>query len=145
MKVYIDTSVYNRPFDDQRQPRIWLEALAFGVVLQLLETDDIQLVSSSVLEYENGQNPFSLRKRWVSRCLGMAAHRQEVDDGIRKRAQSLAQQGLKPMDALHVACAEAADSHSFLTCDDRVIRRYRGPVQALGPVQFVLSWTGEQP
>ncbi len=28
MKVYLDTSVYNRPFDDQTQPRIWLETMA---------------------------------------------------------------------------------------------------------------------
>ena len=37
MKVYLDTSVYNRPFDDQTQPRICLETLAFVVVLQMVE------------------------------------------------------------------------------------------------------------
>lgn len=29
MKIYLDTSVYNRPFDDQRQLRIQLESMAF--------------------------------------------------------------------------------------------------------------------
>jgi len=37
MKVYLDTSVYNRLFDDQTQPRIWLETLAFAVILQMIE------------------------------------------------------------------------------------------------------------
>lgn len=32
--VYLDTSVYNRPFDDQTQPRIWMETLALSVILQ---------------------------------------------------------------------------------------------------------------
>lgn len=35
MRIYLDTSVYNRPFDDQAQPRIW--TLALSVILQLVE------------------------------------------------------------------------------------------------------------
>ena len=57
MKVYLDTSVYNRPFDDQTQPRIWLETLAFALILQMVEAESIQLITSSVLEYENSRNP----------------------------------------------------------------------------------------
>ena len=37
-RIYLDTSVYNRPFDDQTQPRIWLETLAFAVILQMVES-----------------------------------------------------------------------------------------------------------
>jgi hypothetical protein len=44
-KVYLDTSVYNRPFDEQRQARIWLETLAFSVILQMIENHDIELVT----------------------------------------------------------------------------------------------------
>jgi hypothetical protein len=32
-RVYLDTSVYNRPFDDQSQPRIWLETVACSLLL----------------------------------------------------------------------------------------------------------------
>lgn len=84
MRVYLDTSVYNRPFDDQRQPRIWLETLALVVVLQMMEAGEVELVRSSVLEYENSRNPFPLRKRWVNRCLGIARHYQKVDEGSRE-------------------------------------------------------------
>jgi hypothetical protein len=58
MKVYLDTCVYNRPFDNQSQPRVWLETLAFTVILQLVELGKITLVNSSVLAYENSRNPF---------------------------------------------------------------------------------------
>ena len=37
MLLYLDNSVLNRPFDDQRQPRIWLETLSFSLVLTLIE------------------------------------------------------------------------------------------------------------
>ncbi|WP_245911951.1 hypothetical protein [Brunnivagina elsteri] len=53
MKIYVDTSVFNRPFDDQTQPRIALETQALQIVLRLVETQAVEMVSSSVLEYEN--------------------------------------------------------------------------------------------
>lgn len=137
--------MYNRPFDDQTQPRIWLEALALVVILQMVKAGEVELVSSSVLEYENNRNPFPLRKRWVDRCLGLADYFQKVDEDIRKRAQELEKEGLRAIDALHVACAEVAGSEYFLTCDDRVIHRYKRGVQALSPVDFVLLTTGGQP
>lgn len=62
MRVYLDTGVYNRPFDDQTQPRIWLEALAFSIILQMVESGDLELITSTVLAYETGRNPFSQRR-----------------------------------------------------------------------------------
>ncbi|GAB4403505.1 MAG: hypothetical protein OHK0052_26410 [Anaerolineales bacterium] len=50
MKIYLDTSVYHRPFDDQTQPRIWLETLSLGLILQLIESGKATLVNSAVLE-----------------------------------------------------------------------------------------------
>ncbi len=40
MKIYLDTSVYNRAFDDQTQPRIWLETLVLALSLQLVEVGE---------------------------------------------------------------------------------------------------------
>jgi predicted nucleic acid-binding protein len=143
VRVYLDTSVYNRPFDDQTQPRIWLETLAFAVILQMVETGNIELVTSSVLEYENSRNPFRLRRNWVTHCSRLASFHHEVDEHIRRRAEELEEQGIKAVDALHVACAEAAGSEYFLTCDDRVVRRYQGEkLQVLNPVDFVVRVGG---
>jgi hypothetical protein len=50
-RVYLDTSIYNRPFDDQTQPKIFLETQAVILILQMVEARIIELVSSSVLEY----------------------------------------------------------------------------------------------
>ena len=137
--------MYNRPFDDQTQPRIWLETLAFAVVLQMIEAGSIELVTSSVLEYENSRNPFRLRRDWVVQCSRLASFRREVDEDIRERAEKLERQGLKAVDALHVACAEAAGSKYFLTCDDQLARCYEGgKLKALNPVDFVVQAGGER-
>ena len=47
IKVYLDTSTYNRPFDDQTQPKIFLESQAVTLILQMVETKIVELVSSS--------------------------------------------------------------------------------------------------
>lgn len=141
MRIYLDTSVYNRPFDDQSQPRIWLETLSFIVILQMVEAGDVELESSSVIEYENSENPFVLRQRWVSHCLQLASHRIQVDNTITMRAELIAAWAIGAMDALHLACAEQSNCDVFITCDDRVIRRYRGPIRVQNPVDFVREVT----
>ena len=145
MKVYLDTSVYNRPFDDQTQPRIWLETLAFAVILQMIEAGSVTLVTSSVLEYENNRSPFQLRRNRVTRCSSLAGVHRKVDEDIKRRAEELEQQGLKAIDALHIACAEAAGSEYFLTCDDRLVRCYQGEnLRVLNPAAFVVRIGGEK-
>jgi predicted nucleic acid-binding protein len=125
IRIYLDTSVYNRPFDDQTQPRIWLETLAFSVILQMIENNIATLITSSVVDYENSRNPHQLRRAWVNKVTVFAADRQLVNEEIRQRAEALEQGGIKPIDALHVACAEMAKGDYFVTCDDRLINRYR--------------------
>ncbi|WP_256973432.1 hypothetical protein [Nostoc sp. T09] len=68
-RVYLDTSVYNRPFDDQTQPKIFLETQAIILILQMVEGRLIELVSSSVLEYENSRNPFIVNQQSMKRYL----------------------------------------------------------------------------
>jgi predicted nucleic acid-binding protein len=145
LRLYLDTSVYNRPFDDQTQPRIWLETLALAMILQMVAGGEVELVSSTVLEYENSRNPFPLRRQWVQRCVDLAVHRQFADDIVRQRAEQLAAGGYSALDALHVACAEAAGSDYFVTCDDRLIRRCRDlALRAVDPVALVREITGEE-
>jgi predicted nucleic acid-binding protein len=143
LRIYIDTSAYNRPFDDQTQPRISLETQALNLVLQLVEAQALELVSSSILEYENSRNPFAIRQEWVELQFQLAKSYQQINGVIVERAHELQQLGLGEIDALHVACAEAVGSDYFLTCDDRLIRRYQGSLNVINPVNFVLDMTGE--
>jgi len=143
IRVYLDINVYNRPFDDQTQPRICLETLAFVTIMQLIEMDQIALVTSSMLEFENNKNPFPSRQQWVNYCLNYTKQHKTLNESIKSRAKQLEQEAIKPMDAPHFACAEAIGCDYFLTCDDRIVKRYRGNIQVLNPVDFILLLTGK--
>ncbi|GBL13158.1 hypothetical protein MTo_00448 [Microcystis aeruginosa NIES-1211] len=49
LKVYLDTSVLNRIFDDQTQARIYLESISMQLIFLLVENETIEIVSSDVL------------------------------------------------------------------------------------------------
>ena len=51
MKIYLDTSVLNRIFDDQSQVRIYLEATVVLLIFMLIDKGYLELVSSEVLIY----------------------------------------------------------------------------------------------
>lgn len=139
-KVYLDTSVYNRPFDDQSQPKIFLESQAVAIILQMVETRIIELVSSSVLEYESSRNPYPIKQEAMNHYLQMASSRQIVDIRIQQRAEKLEHNGLKAVDALHVACAEAIRSDYLITCDKRLINRCLDlTLKVVNPIDFVLE------
>ncbi len=145
-RVYLDTSAYHRPFDDQTQPKIFLETQAVIIILQMVEAKEVELISSSVLEYENSRNPYPIKQETMSHYLLLAQLRQEVSEAIRKRSEELEQNGLKAIDALHVACAEAVNSNYFITCDKRLINRCLGlTVKVINPVDFVLEMSGDDP
>lgn len=143
MKIYLDTSVYNRPFDDQSQPKIRIETLAFTIIFQMIEAEEIELVSSSVLEYENNNNPFVFRQTWIKYYLSFAKHIQEINESIRKRASSLEKKKIGNIDALHLACAEAIEVDYFITCDDSIIKRHKDKrMKVLNPVDFIREGGG---
>jgi predicted nucleic acid-binding protein len=139
MLLYVDNSVLNRPFDDQRQPRIWLETLSFSLLLTLVESNEAKLVRSPIHDLENSRNPYVLRQRWVEKCLRLATAHVSLNDSIKLRAFALEQTGIRSLDALHLACAEAIGADRFLTCDDRLIRRYSGQMTVESPVTFTTN------
>ena len=56
-RVYLDVCCLQRPFDDQRQPRIRLEAEAVQLILARVEAGELVWISSEVVDYEIAQNP----------------------------------------------------------------------------------------
>ena len=62
MRVYLDNCCFNRPFDDQRQLRIRLEAEAKLRIQELIREGGLQLARSYVLDFENSNNPFVDRR-----------------------------------------------------------------------------------
>ena len=137
---YLDTCSVNRPLDDKSQLRIALEAEAILSILSACDTGLHTLVSSDVLWYEVNRNSHPQRKALASEILDRAGERIFVTESIRQRAKVLEQDGVKPLDALHLACAEEGKIDCFCTCDDRLYKRAKGRsdlrVRILAPLEL---------
>lgn len=146
LQIYLDTSVYNRPFDNQKQARIWLETLAFSAILQMIEQGDVKLVQSSVVEFETSRNPNKMHQKQVQQILKLADRCVLVDEKIQHRANELNLSNITPLDALHIAVAESVECDYFVTCDDRLIRRYNknyvSQLIVCNPTEFIRMTTG---
>ena len=122
MRVYLDACSFNRPFDDQSQLRIRLEAEAKLRIQEEIRAREIELVWSYILEYENDRNPYRERKSRISAWRAYAAWEIQESPELLANASSLHEEGLPKIDSLHLACAIAAGCQYFITTDDRILK-----------------------
>ena len=78
---------------------------------------------SAVLDFENSHHPLADRRREIMCWAKRAAVNVTISEQLSLRAKELTEVGFGPLDAAHLACAEAAACDCFLTCDDRLIRK----------------------
>ncbi|MCK5522893.1 MAG: PIN domain-containing protein [Thiomargarita sp.] len=144
MTVYLDSSALNRIFDDQTQARIYLESSSMLLIFMLIENHFIEIVSSSALTFEKSQNPYDERRMFVDQVLQKATVFESGDKNTLKRAEEIEQQyGIKGVDALHLAYAEQLQVDALITCDDRMIKRYKGNLSVINPVIFTMKFLQE--
>lgn len=139
--IYFDVCCLNRPFDDQTQDRIHLEAEAVLLILKHIELREWTWVSSEVVNFEIQQTPNPERSNQVQLLTRHASHVIELHETITQRAESLRQLGFKTYDALHLACAESAKASVFLTTDDNLLKQGKKEQSQLHvPVENPLDW-----
>ena len=88
MKIYLDLCVYNRPFDDQRQPRVAIETMECIFLLAKAISGEMALINSFALEFENGNNPFADRKDIIHELLSTATTFIEYDGALAQGQKS---------------------------------------------------------
>ena len=144
MKIYLNVSCLNRPFDDQEQARIRLEAAAVGMILERVDEGRWVHVSSEMARIEIDANPDPKRRARVHLLLPEAGHIVKLTPALFARGAALELLGFKPADALHVAAAEAAAADVLLSCDDRFCRTARRHAKRLRvAVHNPLNWIDE--
>jgi len=140
MKIYLDNCCYNRPYDDQRQMRIFLETQAKLHIQQLIIQKKLKLVCSFILRYENNENPNISNRDSIAQFFINASEyvgNENMED-IRKMADEFMKQGIKMKDATHLACAIKARCDYFLTTDDKLIKKYNGnAIKVRTPLTFL--------
>ncbi len=123
MKIYFDVCCLNRPFDDQTQDRIHLEAEAILAILNHSRISGWHVIGSDAIDYEIEKMPDHDKRIKVQILSTLHDTHVKVDAGIERRAMELKQAGLKALDALHVSCAERAKAEVFLTTDDHLLSK----------------------
>jgi len=139
--LYLDYNCFQRGFDDPRQVRIQMEALACREIFVRAENDQVRLVWSFMHEDETVLCPFPERKYEVLRLATLCQVRVGPKEEIRSLAHAFQEQGgLSAKDAIHLACASYISADVFVTCDDRLIRQVKQlnlEIRVTNPVDYV--------
>ena len=122
MRIYLDVSCLNRPYDDQRQVRVRLESEATALILGKCERGEWLQVSSDMARIEIDAMPDEDRRARVLALLPDPKVLLKLTDSLFARAEELQALGFKAADAMHVAAAESLEAEAFLSCDDRLVR-----------------------
>jgi predicted nucleic acid-binding protein len=147
--TYLDICCFKRPFDDATVERIRREGEAVAAILDLAQAGTFHLVRSPAHEFENERNPREDRRLATRLWLQSATISVAASQAATDRARALASLGFGPLDALHLAFAEASAARWFVTTDDRLLRtamRYRAQlrVEVILPDQVPLNTGGDR-
>ena len=123
MKIYLDVCCLNRPFDDQSQTRVRLEAEAILLVLAHFQSGEWQWLSSEVIDDEIAQTRDPNRRNRVQNLLLHAHDYLMLTEKEIARGSKLAEMGFGSTDALHLACAESGQADVFLSTDDKLVQK----------------------
>lgn len=145
MKIYLDVCCLNRPFDDGLQERIRLEADSVLSIIKRIQTGQWRLITSEAMAVELAKMRNLEKKEWILSLLELATQTQTINESIDLRGQQLENLGFGLFDAVHLACAEAAQADVFLSTDDRLLRtaiRYRESlrVEVSNPVVWLINF-----
>jgi len=147
--AYLDICCFKRPFDDATADRIRREAEGVATILELTQAGALKLVHSPAHDFENDRNPREDRRLATRLWLETAAVSVATSSAIADRARALATLGFGPLDALHLAFAEASSARWFVTTDDRLLKlaaRHREEfrVVVVTPDQLAIEAFGDQ-
>ncbi len=119
--IYLDVCCLNRPFDNQVQERVHLEAEAVLLILARCQSREWQMLASEAIDAEIAQTLDAERKQRVTLLASLAMSKVIVNEQVESRTLELVQLEFKAYDALHIACAEVGNADILLTTDDRLM------------------------
>ena len=141
MRLYLDNCCFNRPFDDQSMLTIQLETEAKLHIQHKIRAGEYNLGWSYVLDYENAANPLEERRIEIQRWEDLADSFTPETPFVLSKMKEIISTSIKPLDALHIACAQALECDYFLTVDKGILKKAEKitAIRILNPVHFVIE------
>ncbi|GHT88577.1 hypothetical protein FACS1894137_16960 [Spirochaetia bacterium] len=144
MRIYLDNCSYNRPFDKQLDIIVRLEAEAKLYIQEMVKENRIDLVWSSVNEYENNDNPFDEKRERIGTWKDMAVEQCVMNESILLKADELMGRKLRAKDALHIASSIYSKCDYFITTDKKILNKNIADIAVVNPITFVEEYTNEK-
>lgn len=147
MRVYLDMCCYNRPYDDQSQLKVAMEAQSKLHIQILISDGKLDLIGSYTLDYEVSRNPYDMRRQSIFQFIhtNMVGYvGDERADIIKPMAEEIIATGVKEKDAYHVASAIYAGCEYFISTDIRLLKYKSDRIRLVTPIEFVTETEGEE-
>ena len=147
MRVYLDMCCYNRPYDDQSQLKVAMEAQSKLHIQNLIKDRKLDLIGSYTLDYEVSRNPYEMRRRSIVQFIRdnmkgyVGAERADV---IQPIADEIMLTGVREKDAYHVASAIYARCEYFISTDMRLLKFKTDQIKLVTPIEFITETEGEE-
>jgi predicted nucleic acid-binding protein len=142
VKIYFDSCIYNRPFDDQTQSIIQNETNAIIDIINYLHKNNIYIYSSAIVKLElekiqNNDKKFQVQLFYES----LKTKNIKFNIDINNRAKELEiHYNVKYKDGLHIAYCELENIDYLITTDKNLINgsvRAKLNLKVINPRNFI--------
>ena len=115
-------------------------------IQEKIKSGHFSLGWSYILDFENNANPFMERQVEIQRWKEVADSFVNETEEILIKMNELTAIALKPLDALHVACAISLQCQYFLTTDNGILKKMKeySEIKIINPVNFIFEWETQQ-
>jgi predicted nucleic acid-binding protein len=90
-----------------------------------------------VLKFENSRNILESKRMAIAQWEKVSIEFVGKSEPLVKLAHDVEQTGIKPFDALHIACAITAHCDYLITVDKRMTKYHDGRIVICNPVDFI--------
>jgi predicted nucleic acid-binding protein len=146
LRIYLDNCCYNRPYDDQDNMQVHLEAQSKLFIQNGIKDGKYELVSSYTLRYELSRNPFDMRRDAISSFIEQYTKYYidyDRENDISSIADQIMAMGIREKDAYHVASAIYGGCEYFISTDRRLLKYKSDRIKLMTPVEFVDETEGD--
>lgn len=137
----MDVCALNRPFDDNSNFRIRMEAQAIIFIIQRILKGTYILCNSDIVEYECSQIPMFEKMSLVKKILELSKEKITLDSNITELAKEFEASNIKPFDALHLASSIIGECDCFISTDDKFLKKAKkvtDKIKIFNPLEFYL-------
>ena len=144
-RIYLDNCCLNRPYDDQNNLNVRLEAEAKIFIQNEILNNTFELAWSFMMDYEISSNPFHDRQIAFLNWKKIAVVDIDPIEEILRDGKNISRKNIKRKDALHIACAIKAECEYFLTTDVKILNKDIPEINLINPLDFIRHlYTGEK-